>query len=963
MRRTIVTVQSERADTGSAQPQRPDVFVSYAREDRPFVLRLTAALKATGKDVWIDLEDIPKSADWRAKIEAGIESTRAVVPVLSPDFAASDVCAEEVGHALRHNKRMVPVVCREVAAARLRAELNAPNWIFFREADDFDAALIELREALEIDLEWLDAHARLLVRAVEWDRARRDTSLLLRGSDLRTAESWLTQQGTHRETATPLQGEYILASRRATTRRQRITFAAVAIALVVSIALGVLAVLQRNNAIENERQARSRELAASAMSQLGSDPELSVLLAREAIDVERTAQATTALRLALANSHVSRTFPRAGGAVDDLHLSHDGRLLLTASSDRVARVRDWRTGRVLARLGGHRNPCPTDALAPPCEVFVSALRAVFSPSARLVATAGDDGTVVIWEWRTHRVVSHFRTVAGSIAFSPDGRLLATAGVDIDAAARVWDWKSKTVVSKLVEPSDLLGGQSLSTVAFSPDGRLLLTASAAGNVRVWDWAKRRLLVVMHQPGVLADAAFDERGGRVIAGGEDGIARIWDWKRRRRLAELRGHTAGISSVAFSPDGRLALTASADGTARVWDSRTGDAQVELRGHHGSVMAASFGESGRVVVTGGSDGTVRVWSRLTRTPLARLVPDKPPGSLSFLTSVDFSLDGRLLVTGGVEPGERGPTARLWDWSHGKSVAVLREGADAAVGETGPQLNAALAPDGRWVVVASRSTGVRLWDWRRNVVRELSKPPVDKTAMSANGTLLVTAAQGGQVDVLDRKTGSRLAGWTEQSNPLLDVSMSPDGRYVATVVQGEPVRVRDWRDGSVVSELRAPAAVEASFSADGEFLVTAGTEAVVWNWRAGRSLAQLSGPGTAVSARLNPDADLVLVVNTDGHARVWAWRAEQLVLELSPEQSFSAAGFAHPREAALSRDGRLVATASDDGVAHVFACDACGPIDQLIRSACGRVTRNLDRAEWRRYMGNAPYAPTCRRS
>lgn len=210
MRRTIVTVQSERADTGSAQPQRPDLFVSYAREDRPFVLRLTAALKATGKDVWIDLEDIPKSADWRAKIEAGIESTRAVVPVLSPDFAASDVCAEEVGHALRHNKRMVPVVCREVAAARLRAELNAPNWIFFREADDFDAALIELREALEIDLEWLDAHARLLVRAVEWDRARRDTSLLLRGSDLRTAESWLTQQGTHRETATPLQGSTFL---------------------------------------------------------------------------------------------------------------------------------------------------------------------------------------------------------------------------------------------------------------------------------------------------------------------------------------------------------------------------------------------------------------------------------------------------------------------------------------------------------------------------------------------------------------------------------------------------------------------------------------------------------------------------------------------------------------------------------------------------------------------------------
>jgi TIR domain len=96
------------------QSDRPDVFISYSRKDEEFVRRLVDALEHRGKDVWIDWEDIRKSADWRAKVHAGIEASRTIVPVLSPDFATSDVCREEVEHAVRHNKRLVPIVRREV---------------------------------------------------------------------------------------------------------------------------------------------------------------------------------------------------------------------------------------------------------------------------------------------------------------------------------------------------------------------------------------------------------------------------------------------------------------------------------------------------------------------------------------------------------------------------------------------------------------------------------------------------------------------------------------------------------------------------------------------------------------------------------------------------------------------------------------------------------------------------------
>ena len=91
-----------------------DLFISYSRRDREFVVRLNAALEKRDYDVWVDLEDIPPTADWMEEIRTGIEGSDAYVFVISPDSIASKVCRQELDHAVEHNKRLVPVVCREV---------------------------------------------------------------------------------------------------------------------------------------------------------------------------------------------------------------------------------------------------------------------------------------------------------------------------------------------------------------------------------------------------------------------------------------------------------------------------------------------------------------------------------------------------------------------------------------------------------------------------------------------------------------------------------------------------------------------------------------------------------------------------------------------------------------------------------------------------------------------------------
>ena len=65
-----------------------DVFVSYSRADRERVVELTRALAARGKRAWVDLEDIPPSAEWMAEIRSAIESADdylVVIRLPSPD--------------------------------------------------------------------------------------------------------------------------------------------------------------------------------------------------------------------------------------------------------------------------------------------------------------------------------------------------------------------------------------------------------------------------------------------------------------------------------------------------------------------------------------------------------------------------------------------------------------------------------------------------------------------------------------------------------------------------------------------------------------------------------------------------------------------------------------------------------------------------------------------------------------
>jgi hypothetical protein len=195
-----------------------EIFISYSRHNKPFAKNLLGRLTDNGY-MWMDWEDIPLSADWWAEITTAIESAETFIFIISPTSVRSTVCYKEIDHAVKNNKRIVPILHIDVVEESDREKehptIKDLHWLMFRETDDFEKSLNELITVLSTDLEHVHKHTQYFVRANEWDENSRENSYLLTGIEMDIAEHWLKEADQKQKDPAPtkLQVDYIRASR------------------------------------------------------------------------------------------------------------------------------------------------------------------------------------------------------------------------------------------------------------------------------------------------------------------------------------------------------------------------------------------------------------------------------------------------------------------------------------------------------------------------------------------------------------------------------------------------------------------------------------------------------------------------------------------------------------------------------------------------------------------------------
>ena len=409
----------------------------------------------------------------------------------------------------------------------------------------------------------------------------------------------------------------------------------------------------------------------------------------------------------------------------------------------------------------------------------------FSPDPRLLASAGKDQTIKIWDLATGQEV---RTLPGrgdlvsSVAFSPDGRLLASAGgywEDFKPTdVRIWDLTTGQEVFTCSGHTSAVAG-----VAFSPDGLRLASAGWDTYVRTWDVRTGRVIRALKHPDAVKCVAFSPHGKRLASGGHDHVVRIWDATTGQAVITTGGHQSDVLSVAFSPDGKRLVSGGWDQTVRVWDTVTGRELHTLRGHNQQVSGVVFYPDGQRFASGSADGTVKVWDAGTGRELFTL-----RGHSREVFGVAISPGGRFLASASWDQ-----TVKVWDLTtsqHSPSFAVLGIRVQKA----------AFSSDSRRVAVASPLA----------------------TSRGIPGKLVVSDVQTGRITFMP---GERPGGFNT-------VAFSPDDRRLATDWD-KVVKLWDAQTGQELFTL--PGHTEpvmcVDFSRDGQYLASGSADQTVKLW------------------------------------------------------------------------------------------------------------------------------------
>lgn len=201
-----------------------DAFISYGRADsKDFVVRLYKRLTQAGYRVWCDFNDIPLAVDFQNQIDSGIEISHNFLFVISPHAVNSPYCAKEIEIALRHHKRIIPLLHVEKidratwqsrnpsgtdtqwsdyqaqglysSFPNMHPQIGKINWVYMREGeDDFEQSLAGLEQIFHRHQTYVERHTQLLTAALAWERQQKQTEYLLLGEARQTAETWLKQR-------------------------------------------------------------------------------------------------------------------------------------------------------------------------------------------------------------------------------------------------------------------------------------------------------------------------------------------------------------------------------------------------------------------------------------------------------------------------------------------------------------------------------------------------------------------------------------------------------------------------------------------------------------------------------------------------------------------------------------------------------------------------------------------------
>ncbi|HUE17542.1 MAG TPA: c-type cytochrome domain-containing protein [Planctomycetaceae bacterium] len=419
------------------------------------------------------------------------------------------------------------------------------------------------------------------------------------------------------------------------------------------------------------RQAAEKALADAKIKEQAAAA--AVVAAKQALKAKPTdaglkKKADEAVKAVVAASEATKT--ATAGLVTLARSSEGADKALRIAKERVTEAKSEKTLAETAEKQAEQQLVQATAAA---ARSVRPLRALaFSADGKVLATAGDDPAIQLWDARTGRALGTERgraAAVGRLAFLGTSTLVAAAA---DQSLVAWDTNPAwTFVGRIGPkpdaPLELSGSSFVGRVlclAFNPQGTLLVTGggepSRSGELKLWNVPALTLardLKDAHSDTVFG-VEFSRDGKHLASGAADKFVKVFDVATGKPVRSFEGHTSHVLGVSWKADGSLLASAGADSQIKIWNFESGEQVRSIAGYTKQVTSIGFIGTGVDLVSSGGDKTVRLHH--TDGDNYRTFT----GGTDFMYSAAATRDGSLVVAGG-EDG----VLHVWNGTNGQSL------------------------------------------------------------------------------------------------------------------------------------------------------------------------------------------------------------------------------------------------------------------------------------------------------
>lgn len=598
-------------------------------------------------------------------------------------------------------------------------------------------------------------------------------------------------------------------------------------------------------------------------------------------------------------------------AVSSAAYTPDGKLVVTGSFDRNARIFNAADGKLLRTLQGHTG-----------QIFSVSV----SPDGRQAITASRDGTVKKWDLFIPTPLTELaahESAVQTLAVNAEGTRLVTGGAD--KAAKLFDLVEGKLLFDLVghaegvsrstfnadatqaATADAAGvvhfwnaadGVSLGSLGahtagvtgllYHPTEPTLLTAAANGVVKRWQLPLTAPTLLATQPAAVTAVCVSPDSTIFALGDAAGAVQLFTAETGKPLTAARLPAGPVNSLAISTDNTAIVAASETGAATIFNSADGAILQTLQGHIGPLHDVRYNAAGDAIATAGDDGTIRIWRQAPAAiPLA--------GHTLPAAAIASSADGKLIATGGedkqvllftpdgksagVVAGHKAAVSAVDISPDAKTVASADIGGAIRITEAATPANASAlfgpagkvtavdyAPDGKSLVTANESGAVTSWSLPPAPAAPLAghTMPVTCVAATPNEASLVTGSSDGSIRVFTTATGAAVRSLAGHVGPV--VSLAATDALVASGSETGVIQFWNLADGKPAGAIVAHEGLVASlaFAPGGKQIASAGADGAIRIWNP--PVAPTSTPGDAMpvtAAAFSADGTLSASVGT----------------------------------------------------------------------------------------------------